>query len=55
MTRLEKMRAEKIWPNGKRHLFSDAIGLVLLVSLYKEVPVGAFLRAAFACILQKHT
>ena len=37
VARLEKARSEKIWPNGKRHLWSDALGLVLLISLYKEV------------------
>ena len=37
MARLAHMRAEKIWPNGERYLWTDAFGLVLLVSLYKEV------------------
>jgi hypothetical protein len=29
------MRAERIWPNGLRYLWTDAFGLVLLVSLYE--------------------
>ena len=28
------MRAEGIWPNGRRYLWTDAFGVVLLVSLY---------------------
>jgi hypothetical protein len=30
------MRAHQIWPNGKRYLWTDAFGLVLLVSLYRH-------------------
>ena len=29
------MRAERIWPNGLRYLWTDAFGLMLLVSLYE--------------------
>jgi len=32
--KLAWMRAEGIWPNGLRYLWTDAFGLVLLVSLY---------------------
>jgi hypothetical protein len=32
-TRLAWMRAEHIWPNGRRYLWTDAFGLVLLASL----------------------
>jgi hypothetical protein len=31
------MRAERIWPNGKRYLWTDAFGVILLVSLYAEL------------------
>src|SRR5512134_856428 len=34
--RLDWMRAERIWPNGRRYLWTDAFGVVLLVSLYVE-------------------
>ena len=30
------MRAEGIWPNGPRYLWTDAFGVVLLISLYVE-------------------
>ena len=35
--KLAVMRAERIWPNGLRYLWTDAFGLVLLVSLYEEL------------------
>jgi hypothetical protein len=34
--KLARMRAESIWPNGRRYLWTDAFGVVLLVSLYSE-------------------
>jgi hypothetical protein len=34
--KLDWMRAEGIWPNGLRYLWTDAFGVVLLVSLYAE-------------------
>src|SRR5947207_3604149 len=37
LERLDWMRAEKIWPNGKRYLWTDAFGIVLLLSLYREL------------------
>ena len=33
--KLDWMRAERIWPNGLRYLWTDAFGLVLYVSLYR--------------------
>jgi len=36
IAKLAWMRAEGIWPNGLRYLWTDAFGLVLLVSLYVE-------------------
>jgi hypothetical protein len=33
LEKLAWMRAESIWPNGLRYLWTDAFGLVLLVSL----------------------
>jgi hypothetical protein len=37
LAKLELMRSERIWPNGLRYLWTDAFGLVLLVSLYEEL------------------
>lgn len=37
LAKLGFMRAERIWPNGLRYLWTDAFGLVLLVSLYEEL------------------
>lgn len=37
LARLAWMRDEKIWPNGKRYLWTDAFGVVLLVSLFHEL------------------
>jgi hypothetical protein len=36
LARLEWMRRESIWPNGMRYLWTDAFGVVLLVSLWRE-------------------
>jgi hypothetical protein len=33
--KLDWMRNERIWPNGLRYLWTDAFGVVLLVSLYR--------------------
>src|SRR6476646_8365046 len=35
LNKLDWMREERIWPNGLRYLWTDAFGLVLLVSLYE--------------------
>ena len=35
LAKLEWMRKERIWPNGLRYLWTDAFGVVLLVSLYR--------------------
>ena len=34
LTQLRWMRERRIWPNGLRYLWTDAFGVVLLVSLY---------------------
>jgi len=34
--KLKWMRAERIWPNGLRYLWTDAFGVILLTSLYTE-------------------
>jgi hypothetical protein len=37
LEKLDWMRAEQIWPNGLRYLWTDAFGVVLYVSLYREL------------------
>ena len=37
LNKLDWMRTERIWPNGLRYLWTDAFGLVLYVSLYREL------------------
>ena len=44
--KLDWMRAEGIWPNGLRYLWTDAFGVVLLVSLYAESGDRAYLDEA---------
>lgn len=36
LQKLAWMRQERIWPNGLRYLWTDAFGVVLLLSLYRE-------------------
>ncbi len=38
------MREARIWPNGLRYLWTDAFGVVLLVSLWQELHDDRFLR-----------
>jgi hypothetical protein len=45
-TKLAWMRAQQIWPNGLRYLWTDAFGLVLLTSLYAETGEQHFLDEA---------
>jgi hypothetical protein len=44
--KLDWMRARGIWPNGLRYLWTDAFGVVLLVSLYDELGQRADLDEA---------
>jgi len=37
LDKLDWMRAERIWPNGLRYLWTDAFGVVLYVSLCREL------------------
>ena len=46
LEKMDWMRAERIWPNGLRYLWTDAFGLVLLVSLYAELGERKFLDQA---------
>ncbi len=46
LEKLNWMRAERIWPNGLRYTWTDAFGVVLLVSLYAELGEQRFLDEA---------
>ena len=46
LDKLEWMRAERIWPEGRRYLWTDAFGVVLYVSLYRELGETRWLEAA---------
>jgi hypothetical protein len=46
LDKLAWMRAEGIWPNGRRYLWTDAFGVVLLVSLYAELQQPRYLQEA---------
>jgi hypothetical protein len=44
--KLRWMRERRIWPNGLRYLWTDAFGVVLLVSLYEELGEVSFIDEA---------
>ena len=46
LDKLSWMRSERIWPNGLRYTWTDAFGVVLLVSLYAELRERSFLDEA---------
>ena len=46
LAKLAFMRNERIWPNGLRYLWTDAFGVVLLVSLYEVLKEERFLDEA---------
>lgn len=46
LARLSFARGEGIWPNGERHLFTDAFGVALLTSLYRTSGDDHWLRVA---------
>ncbi len=50
IARLAWMRAQQIWPTGRRYLWTDAFGLVLLVSLYVESGERQYLDQAEALV-----
>ncbi|MCK9376703.1 MAG: hypothetical protein M0P73_11185 [Syntrophobacterales bacterium] len=52
LDKLDWMRAERIWPNGLRYLWTDAFGVVLLVSLYRELKDERFLAEAEAMVAE---
>ena len=46
LSRLERMREDGLWPQGKRDLWADALGVVLLLSLYQELGREEYLKEA---------
>jgi len=46
LERLRWMRERRIWPNGRRYLWTDAFGVVLLVSLYRILGDNRYLEEA---------
>jgi hypothetical protein len=46
LDKLSWMRAGRIWPNGLRYTWTDAFGVVLLVSLYAELGEERYLEQA---------
>jgi hypothetical protein len=50
LAKLEWMRAERIWPNGRRYLWTDAFGVILLVSLHVQLERPEYLDAAQALV-----
>ena len=46
LKKLRWMRQERIWPNGRRYLWTDAFGLVLLVSLHRASGEPRYLEEA---------
>lgn len=52
IAKLAWMRAQGIWPNGRRYLWTDAFGLVLLVLLYAESGKRKYLDEAKSLLLK---
>jgi hypothetical protein len=46
LNKLAWLRAERIWPNGRRYLWTDAFGVVLLASLYEHTRRPQYLDEA---------
>lgn len=46
LDKLNWMRVEGIWPNGPRYTWTDAFGVILLVSLYTELGKPRYLDEA---------
>ena len=46
INKLQWLRQEQIWPNGLRYLWTDAFGVVLLVSLYHALEEEKYLNEA---------
>jgi hypothetical protein len=52
LRKLGWMRDQRIWPNGLRYLWTDAFGVVLLVSLYHQLGRAEFLDEAESVVVE---
>jgi hypothetical protein len=52
LAKLDWMHAERIWPNGLRYLWTDAFGVVLYLSLYRELGDQRWLDKAEALVAE---
>jgi hypothetical protein len=52
LARLRRMREREIWPNGMRYLWTDAFGVVLLLTLHRILGGEAWLREAEAVVAE---
>lgn len=46
LAKLDWMEAERIWPNGLRYLWTDAFGVLLYLSLYRETEESRWIDKA---------
>ncbi len=52
LARLDWMRERRIWPNGLRYLWTDAFGVVLLLSLHRALGGDTWLEQAEAVVAE---
>lgn len=52
LAKLAWMRTENIWPNGRRYLWTDAFGVVLLASLYRDSGERQYLDQAVGVVAE---
>ena len=50
LAKLDWMDAERIWPNGLRYLWTDAFGVLLYLSLYRETGERRWIDRAAALV-----
>jgi hypothetical protein len=50
LAKLDWMEAERIWPNGLRYLWTDAFGVLLYLSLYRETGQDRWIGRAKALV-----
>lgn len=52
LDKLAWMREREIWPNGSRYLWTDAFGVIVLVSLYRELGSERYLDEACSVVAE---
>ena len=52
LAKLAWMREQGIWPNGLRYLWTDAFGVILFVSLYRELHEDKYLAEAKSLVAE---